>query len=294
MTAHAPRISLRPTATGVCWLLAVLALLATAVNYGNNLIFALAFLQLAVILQAAWNCRRNLVDVDWHADNDDSIAAATPFTCVGKLIERAQRPHRRIVLRHDHPGGSREGAATDLGSAARQELAVELTGLPRGHHLLAGLALTSTHPLGLWRARRPLPSVDLLVHPRPQGRRSLPGALPRPAHQRQETGDFQGLRTYAPGDPPRRINWRVYGRRGELAVNRFDGGTGGDVLWLSPEQADGELERRLGQLARWVLEAERCGREYGLRIGNAVAPPARGRPQRIACLRLLALHAPQA
>ena len=38
------RPSLRPTAAGFFWLLAVVALIATAINYGNNLIFAQAFL----------------------------------------------------------------------------------------------------------------------------------------------------------------------------------------------------------------------------------------------------------
>jgi hypothetical protein len=38
-------------------------LLATAINYANNLMFALAFMLLAVWLQAAASCRRNLATV---------------------------------------------------------------------------------------------------------------------------------------------------------------------------------------------------------------------------------------
>jgi uncharacterized protein (DUF58 family) len=47
--------------------------------------------------------------------------------------------------------------------------------------------------------------------------------------------DFQGVRAYVPGDPLRRINWRVFARSDEAVVNDFDGGHGGDALWLDWE-----------------------------------------------------------
>jgi uncharacterized protein (DUF58 family) len=97
------------------------------------------------------------------------------------------------------------------------------------------------------------------------------------------------LRAYVPGDSPRRINWRAYGRREELQVNEFDGGQGGQVRWLDWASCAGDDEDRLAQLASWLIAAEHDGCEYGLRLPSESLAPARGRAQRERCLRTLAL-----
>ena len=116
----------------------------------------------------------------------------------------------------------------------------------------------------------------------------MPAGNPQQAHRQAASDDFQGLRAYAPGDSPRRINWRVFGRRNELTVNRFDGDAGGAALWLAWEQAPGDGESRISQLTAWVLAAEHSGREYGLRLPDQSLAPARGRTHHDQSLTLLA------
>ena len=50
-----------------------------------------------------------------------------------------------------------------------------------------------------------------------------------------------------------------------------------------------DVERRLSQLARWVLDAEAGGGAYGLRLPGTVLEPARGDNHRHDCLKALAL-----
>lgn len=276
----------RPTAAGAFWLLAVAALIATAINYGNNLVFALAFLLLAVWLRAAWICHRHLAGLDWRANQVEPAFAGEALWLDGRLA--GGQPGAGVLLK----AGRQVGVEARFDANGEALPRLSLPTWHRGELKVGDLALHSRWPLGLWQASRPLPALRGLLYPRPAGELPLPAGNPHTAHRQTATDDFQGLRAYAPGDSPRRINWRVFCRRDELAVNRFDGGAGGDALWLEWDRASGEMEARLAQLAAWVLAAEQSGREYGLRLPGQTLSPARGRAQRERCLKQLALFNP--
>ncbi|MDR0674112.1 MAG: DUF58 domain-containing protein [Zoogloeaceae bacterium] len=282
-----PFSAFRPTLAGIIWFAAILALLATAINYGNNLIFALAFLLLSVWLQSAWLCWRNLSGLVWQPEATPPVFAGETARPGGNLRDPSGRRHEQVFLAQggDHPGTPVDFAADSV------RLEVPIPALSRGWQRIEGLHLVSRHPLGLWRARRAIAPLAALVYPRPAGTRPLPDAAPRPAHRRQESGDFQGVRAYAPGDSPRRVNWRVYGRREELAVNRFDGGQGGNALWLDMDACAGDTETRLSQLCQWIVIAQNQGLEYSLRLPNAQGvPPGQGRGHQQKCLEALARY----
>ncbi|MDR2261180.1 MAG: DUF58 domain-containing protein [Azoarcus sp.] len=290
------RIVLLPTAAGVFWCMAVLALLATAINYGNNLVFALAFVLLSIWLTAAWQCRRNLHRLEWRPGPQATAFAGETLHLSGSVRSAARRRRDPVLLCAGHGRQRRRGLAAVLAPDAGATLELSLPAPARGRRQIGDLHLLSPHPLGLWRARRAVPDMTALIYPRPAGGRALPGQSPHPAHLRQEAGDFHGVRAYRPGDPPRRVNWRIYGRRDELAINDFDGGGGGHALWLDIAACEGEVESRLSQLCQWVREAEHRGLEYGLQLGHAPAEaaararPGRGRKHLDDCLRRLALH----
>ena len=277
------RLPLRPSAAGAFWLLAVFALIATAVNYGNNLIFVLAFLLLAVWLQAGWSCYRHLAGITWHANQVDPVFAGEALWLDGRLV--GGQPAASITL----TAGQQEGAEAIVDTSGESLARLAIPTLHRGEQAVSDLTLRSCWPLDLWQASRPLPALRGMVYPQPAGDLPLPTGNPHTAHRQAATDDFQGLRAYAPGDSPRRINWRVFGRCDELAVNRFDGGTGGEAVWLAWDQATNDGETRLAQLTAWVLAADQAGREYGLHLPGQTLPPGRGRSQRHRCLTQLAL-----
>ncbi len=275
---------LRPTAAGAFWLLAVIALIATAVNYGNNLIFALAFLLLAVWLQAGWACHRHLAGLDWRANQPAPVFAGETLRLDGQL-SGGRQPTAEVLL----AAAPYLGQPEPLDGMGEASPAVLQPTMQRGELVIDSLTLQSRWPLDLWQASRALPAVHAVIYPHPAGEAALPDGNPRRAHRQAATDDFQGLRAYAPGDSPRRINWRVFGRRDELAVNHFDGASGGDALWLEWDHTPGDGEQRLSQLAAWVLAADHGGREYGLRLPGQSLPAGRGRLHREQCLHQLAL-----
>lgn len=108
----------------------------------------------------------------------------------------------------------------------------ELTLIPlrRGWLEFSALGFGRPEPLGLLQRLFRQPLADrLLVLPRRypvpslhfrDGRRYQRGGV----HLAQSVGEedeFVGLREYRPGDPPRRIHWRSFAKRGEPIVKEF-------------------------------------------------------------------------
>lgn len=280
---------MRPTLAGVYWLLTILALLATAINYANNLIFALAFMLLALALQSGWQGWLMLRQLDWQASQPQAVFAGSALTLCGQVHGTPATASFSLCQ------GRQQGAWQGQDAQGQLRVWLQQPGQRRGRLSVAALSIVTRWPLGLWQLRRSLPAMEVLIYPQPHGR----AALPAPAHmnaQRHSAGDdFQGLRAYAAGDSPRRINWRAFGRLDELVVNCYDGDSGGQVRWLSWEhtQGLGDDEQRLSQLAAWVLAAERLPAQahgYGLRLPGLQLPAGRGPTQRTRCLQALALY----
>jgi uncharacterized protein (DUF58 family) len=103
---------------------------------------------------------------------------------------------------------------------ASGEIAVEVRLGSRGAHELPPIPVRVTDPLGLAERRiGTCAGIRALALPRPQGGASfLPAGMPRAAGGEQE---LVGLRSYVPGTPLSRIDWRSLARAGELLQRDF-------------------------------------------------------------------------
>jgi uncharacterized protein (DUF58 family) len=102
--------------------------------------------------------------------------------------------------------------------------------------------------------------------------------------------DFSGLRGYQRSDSPRHVAWKAVARNEDMLTKQFTGEAAAE-LWLDwARLAQFNVEQRLSRLAGWVLEAERSGVHYGLRLPGVEIAPGRGDAHRGACLQALALH----
>jgi len=101
--------------------------------------------------------------------------------------------------------------------------------------------------------------------------------------------DFNMLRVYRPGDAPKLIAWKALAREQGLLTKDFSAMASSEQ-WLDWDEAHAaDTESRLSILCEWVLQAERFGQSYGLRLPGVVIPPSRGEGQRTRCLEALAL-----
>lgn len=121
-------------------------------------------------------------------------------------------------------------AVPTLPPGAVTEAELTLTPLRRGWLEFAALRLGRPEPLGLWKRLFRQPLADRLLalprrYPVPplhfhDGRRYQRGGV-NLAQSVGEENEFVGLREYRPGDPPRRIHWRSFAKRGEPIVKEF-------------------------------------------------------------------------
>jgi uncharacterized protein (DUF58 family) len=165
----------------------------------------------------------------------------------------------------------------------------------RGEHKVGVLRLTSAYPLGFIRVLKTFPSAQTyIVYPKPEGDARLPSdrtPIPRSRPQMEigEGDDFAGVRAYVPGESQRHIDWKAVARGQPLMTKQFAGETEGVVHLDFSALRFASFEKRLSQLALWVIEAERARRPYGVRLPGTEIPPAVGQVHFHQCLRALSL-----
>jgi len=284
------RIFILPAREGYFFAGILLVLLLASINYSLSLGFLLTFLLAAMGGVAMLHTWRNLAHLRLRPGRCDSVFAGDTAR-FAIVVESPRRERFAVAVR-------RRGEAPVPLDVREGELAtVEIpVPAPRRGRLKAGrLEIYTRYPVGFFHAWSYFDfGQSVLVYPRPD-----PAAGPPPAQSGADSGegvpipgddDFHHLRAYRPGDPPRQIAWKALAREGELLTKDFQATASGELWldWMDARAADPEA--RLSALAHWVLESERLGLRYGLRLPGTTVPPGRGEPQRTRCLEALALH----
>ena len=176
--------------------------------------------------------------------------------------------------------------------AERVSLTIEAPG--RGVHPVPPLSLSTRFPLGLFRAWIIVdPNARYVVYPRPAGNRPLPAAdgagTGSAAGTVSGSDEYYGLRRYREGDAVNRIAWRPSAKRDTLLIKEFTAPRDAAITLDYAALADlPDVEARLSQLTRWVLEADAAGMRYELRLGGLRFEADRGPRHRERCLTALA------
>lgn len=264
-----------------------------SVNFSNNLVFAMTFMLSGIALLGWWQTRINVKGLESGDWRYQAVFAGQPVVYSLQVNNLADRPRYALQLLADDIDPS---AKTTLDANSDSAIRLQRNTETRGLLKEADAWLCSGFPLGLFIAKYELHDLPAcLVYPRPGGNRPLPEvAEGAQAHRRNESGSYTDMRRYSAGDPVSRIAWRVLARCDEVYVKEFDGAQGQPALWLAWSSVEGlALEEKLSQLCRWVLDAERQDREYGLDIPGIGIAPGSGKAHEQNCLKALALYGVQ-
>ena len=296
------RVYIFPTRYGFMLLAMFSVILLGSINYDNALGYMLAFLLGGLFLVAMLHTYRNLAGLTFLGASAQSVFAGT-VACFDLVVEnRAYRDQYALLFNHGHVDRravSRTGddhlLVHDLIEPGAAQGSLAVPALRRGWLDLGRIRASSTFPLGVLRAWAYFDTdARCLVYPRCKGELPLPSTISASANSisglSAGSDDFIGLRPYALGDPPRAIAWKSLAKDQEIMVKRFVGSgetqislTWGDTASL------GDVESRLSQLTRWVVDADRIGAAYGLEIPGTRIALGVGTPQREQCLKALAL-----
>jgi uncharacterized protein (DUF58 family) len=287
-----------PTRPG--WMLAatLLVLLIASINYQLNLGYILTFLLAGCAVVGMHVCHGTLRGLTLQLLAPEPCFVGSAATLTVQLHSQRKSPRYGLGLA---VLGSGQWSWTDVGPQASARVHIALHPARRGLQDLPALTAETRFPLGtfrVWTVWRP--AARLLAYPAPE---SHPPALPpgvpsaggRLAGQPQNSGEFDGVRPYRRGDALKTVVWKKVAKAGQL-ISRDSQQAQRFELWLDLQHtgnfagAAGSLEHKLSRLCAWVLEAERQGLRYGLRLPGQEVAPNSGEAHQRACLTALALY----
>lgn len=284
------RVYILPTGVGLIFAIMTFAMLLGSMNYNNNLSFVLTFVLIAVGLVAMHQCQRNLVGLELTYAGSDPVFAGQAIQFRVAVSNRSKTARHGIVLHSEH-------GYSELHDLAPGESRVFFLQVPtdrRGWVRLSRFGVRTLFPFELFRAWAWL-HMDLraLVYARPADRAPPPPPTQTAHGHRQHDArgeeDFAGLRRYIVGDSPRHVAWKAYARSGQLLAKQFAGADTSSQWFDFRELVTYDLETRLSILTRWIVDADRSGEDYGLRLPGREYPPTHGDKQRRQTLEALAL-----
>lgn len=290
LTLTQRRIFILPTKYGFAFAPVLLVMLAGSVSYGLSLGFVLTFLLGSVAIVSILHAYRNLAELRV------SLARAEPVFAgdTARFPVHLDNPSRQSRFSVGLARQREEQGFADIPSGSQATLELRLPATRRGVLRAGRFTLFTRYPIGLFFAWSPIElEATCLVYPRPDDAPLPPSARYAQLGELAPAGsgdeDFVGLKPYQPGDSPRRIAWKA-SMRGETLLTKQFAGQAQDEMWLDWDDLPAHLgvEARLSRLANWVLQADRGGVCYGLRLPARCIPPSAGEKHSQRCLEALA------
>lgn len=287
LTLHRRRIYILPTRHGVLFAFSLLAMLLASLNYNNNLGLLFTFVLAGVGITALFQCQHNLAGLVVHV----SPAAAT-FAGLDLLYP--------VVLQHPQRACTAiDGGNVPVTVHAGQYETTHITqkAIHRGRQRMARFSLSTTFPLGLFRAWVWIEvDVATLVWPQPAtaavtANSTGSNGATTGSNQRGDD-DFAGLRRWQYGDSIRHVDWHALARNQGLMTKQFTSTAAPPQHFNLDTLRELPLELALSRLTRSILDADARACHYGLTIKGETLGPASGPVHRDRCLTALALHKP--
>lgn len=289
------RIYILPSRSGVIFLLLLLSIFITSINYGINLGYALNF----ILISCGWLgivfTFKNLAGLGLKASASRAVFAGEFAHFSVHLNNHSGQPRYAVAIGF-HPTALE---TVDIPEHSSHHLTLTIATKQRGWMSCPRIQLQTTFPFGLLKAWSYWQTAQqVLVYPAPE---FDPPPLPFAAEGHSGTGlaigseEFSGVRNYQTGDSLKQLAWRQMARQSagsnELLLSKhFEGGQRlVCVLDFSQLPLQLSTEQKLSRLCAWVLMAEEQHVSYSLKLGSFHVPQNSGEDHQRSCLTALAL-----
>lgn len=282
------RIFILPTHRGLNFVILTALLLLIAFVYNNNLVYLLAFLLASIFFITILHSYKSLAGLVLQKGRSKAIFAgeAAGFEIHIANPVDVERYNLQIKLEQTE--------SLTMEPQSKSSITLYSLTQKRGWHTAGTVTLSSTYPLGLFRVWSPIRfNLKALVYPKPS-----PHELPFPeshlvqsqqGFSQKGADDFYGLKAYLPGDSTKHIHWKAFAKGQGLFSKQYSGDSSAEI-WLEYDNTPGHnVEERLSQLCRWVIDAERAGVQYGFCLPGLKLSPDNGLSHYRKCLEALAL-----
>lgn len=303
------RIFVFPSKTGLFFASILLVMLVAAINYQNNMSFALTFLLANLFVIAVLHSFANLSGLKVTGLGAREVFAGSSASFLLRVEATAKRGHYalRVSVPESRSEARQGGWWQRLFSApdpltysessvvvgGQQELRLFIPALERGWLRPGRILIESVYPLGLIRCWTWL-DLDMrgLVYPSPFAAGEPVGSSGDALEGRVLTSgneEFYGIRDFRQGDSARRVHWKAVAR-GQAMQSKDYVSLTSESRWLEWDDFTGlAQEKRLSAICHWVLDYHRRNLEFGLRLPNFELAPADGDRHRDQALHALAV-----
>jgi uncharacterized protein (DUF58 family) len=291
VTIHRRRLYILPTRAGVAYSALLLVMLVAGLNYSNSLALLLTFMLGGFAVVVMHQCHRNMLGVTLNGIAAPACFAGETARLPLRLANSARLARRQIE--GSLSGGERY--ALDLPGHSVRNLEVLLSTANRGILHVERVRLSTSYPFGLFRAWAWVHfPIEVTVYPRPTGALPMPEDSGTRVGQKSRlatgTEEWLGLREFRDGDSPRQVAWKAYARGAPLLVKEYSSAGSDHRLFDFSALASPQIEKRLEQLSRWIVDAESRSERYTLVTPDARIGPDHGPEHRHRCLSALARH----
>ncbi|AXQ29714.1 DUF58 domain-containing protein [Solimonas sp. K1W22B-7] len=291
------RVYIVPTRFGYGFAFMAALMLAGSMNYSNSMGFALTFLLGALGLVCMHQTHGNLLNVQLRAGKTQPVFAGE--VAHFEILVDNPAPTQRYSFALAWPRKDDLAVTADIPAEGSATMRIALPAERRGWLPARVFSLSTEFPLGLFHAWT-WAELDMacLVYPKP----AAPGRMPPPSSgamgqlpsNSAGQDEFAGLRSYHRGDSMKSVHWKSLPKSPNSPMVKQFTELLDQELWLDWDKLpDLDVESRLSQLTRWVLDTENQGHAYGLRLPGLVLAPSRGETHQNECLRALALYQAQ-
>lgn len=304
----ASRRSLKFTREGKYFVALALGIGFAAINTGNNLLFLVLGMMLALIVGSGVLSELTLRSLTVTRHSPERIFAGKPFLMgIGLANQKRRLPSFSIEVEDLIAGRSLDKKCYFLKVPAgrTQHTSYRHTFARRGLYRFSGYQISTKFPFALFRKSRPIDyGIEIVVYPTifpifpPAGQQADHGELASARVDRR--GDFHAMREYHPGDDPRAIHWRKSAQVGRLMIRENEDQTARRIaIFLdnrrrSAEPGPAEIEQEEQAVSHAAsLAVHYIKRGYTVRLvtrTDGVGPGA-GPAQLTRILRTLALLA---
>ncbi len=298
-----PRRTIWPTRDGWWSLFAAVGLGVAAVNTGNNLLYLLSSMLLALVVVSGILSEAVIRRLRLAVALPDEVVAGRS-TLLGATLRNHKRwtPSYSITLEVHEGRGRRYIYVPRIPAADTRLVTWDVTFPRRGRHRLDGVRLTTRFPFGIFlKAGQVTMRDEVVVYPAlgpvsTQRLRELGGSGSVHTRRRGRGSDLHNLRDYRPGDDPRLIHWPSSAKTGSLTVRELEAEATLDtrIVLVGGSGDPARVEAGISEAASLAVHLLRAGAQVAVAGPGLEVPLGRGPEHRRRILTALALWEPSA
>jgi len=288
------KIYILPTKAGLFFALILFLMLITAINFNNSLIYLLTFFLASLAISSMFYTQKSLLGLSFQA------GIASPVFC----DQLSQIPLNISFAPNYQPlpaciNIKLENFSLTIDILEQQEAVIlPIKTQMRGYVKIPIITISSIFPFGLFNAWSNIKlSNQSIVYPLAiksdyAVKLTSTGAnLGKQNSNNKGMEDFSGLDKFVPGQSLKQVHWKAYAKQQGMYIKNFSGSSISDRYWFEIEMFEPSisLEQRLKYLTYFIIQADKNGDSYGLKLGNQSIAINNGSSHQHQCLKALAL-----